>query len=344
MITHHWPPLTHHSDYSGYERIAHYMKDLCEVKVLTWGKPKGTVRDDVPTKRVWTPSTDIFLERRLILSFSAALEAGDFDIVHSLYSVPAAFPALKTKVVATVHVVPEISPDNLWLQYKGKWQKFLFKRCSSVIAVSNNLLEVVKREYRPKRITFIPHGIDTDHFRPEQDAIDFFADSRSRFDLVCLTIGVHGADLVETFGLAKEHRNIQFVLVGSESHDGKKPENVVFPGRLSEEDMLNAYNSCDFFFRPLKFATANNSLLEAMAMGKAIITDRIPGVIDYLDDQNAFLVDDKDYESAFKTVINDEGDRRRRASSARKKAVSEFDWKVVAERTKEVYEDVLSAN
>ncbi len=343
MVTHHWPPLTHHSEYSGYERIAHYMKDICEVKVLTWGRQRGGIQDGVPTKRVWTPSTDVFLERRLMLSLSAALEADDYDIVHSLYSVPAAFPAMKTNVVATVHIVPEISPENLWLKYKGRWQKFLFKRCSSVIAVSRNLMDIVEREYRPRRISFIPHGIDTSHFRPSQDAEDFFSDSRNRFDLFCLTIGVHGADLEETFRLARDFQNIRFVLVGSRPPSDGRPNNVIFTGRLSEDEMLNAYNSCDVFFRPLKFATANNSLLEAMSMGRAIITDRIPGVIDYLDDQTAFLVDNKDYRTAFTNILKDAEERNRRASKARERAVAEFDWKVVAKRTREVYKEALDA-
>jgi glycosyltransferase involved in cell wall biosynthesis len=320
------------------------MKDLCEVKVLTWGKQKDAGDDEVLTKRVWTPPTDVFLERRLMLSLNAAIDSGDFDIVHSLYSVPAVFPAMKTKVVATVHIVPEISPDNLWLQYKGKWQKFLFKRCSGVIAVSNNLLEVVREKYSPRRISFIPHGIDTKHFKPEAGGEDFFSDARGRYELVCLTVGVHGADMAETFKLARVFKNILFALVGTDPPKGGRPENVLFTGRLSENDMLRAYDSCDIFFRPLSFATANNSLLEAMSMGKAIITDRIPGVIDYLDDDTAFLVRNKDYRSAFNEAMKDEEERRRRAKNANEKALARFDWKVVAEETKAVYEEAVKSS
>ncbi|MFQ5884496.1 MAG: hypothetical protein ACE5IO_05285, partial [Thermoplasmata archaeon] len=57
MVTHHWPPRTHHSTFSGYERIAHYMKELCDVSVLTWGKEIVAQDTDIQTDWVRTPST-----------------------------------------------------------------------------------------------------------------------------------------------------------------------------------------------------------------------------------------------------------------------------------------------
>ncbi|MFQ6060693.1 MAG: glycosyltransferase family 4 protein [Thermoplasmata archaeon] len=342
MVTHHWPPRTHHSVYSGYERIAHFMRELCEVKVLTWGKRTVVEGVEVPTSWVWTPSTDIFLERRLMLSISAMLQSKDFDIVHSLYSIPGVFPSLKARTVATVHIVPEISPDNLWLKYKGLWQRALFMKCSGVIAISKNLLTVIRERYRPRNLVFIPHGVDTTHFNPRNIKRGFFDRMIEDFDLVCLSIGLHGADIREMTKLASDFDNVLFVVVGSESFTGPRGKNIRVLSRLSENEMLEAYNSCDIFFRPLKFATANNSLLEAMAMGKAIVTDRIPGVVDYLDDDSAFLVRDRKYAETFQLALEDSGERRRRASNALNRARQEYDWRIVARKTKEIYAEVLT--
>ncbi len=344
MVTHHWPPRTHHSTFSGYERIAHYMKELCDVSVLTWGKGAFVRETDVPTAWVWAPSTDVFLERRLLLSLSAMLRASDFDLVHSLYSVPGIFPSLKTKTLATVHIVPELSPENLWLRYKGFWQRVLFNKCSGVIAVSENLREVVQERYHPIRLLFIPHGIDTEHFSPEGVRKDYFSRMREGYDLVCLSIGLHGGDIRETARLASIFQNVLFVVVGGRPSPELNMRNIRVVSRLSENEMLEAYNSCDIFYRPLKFATANNSLLEAMSVGKAIITDRIPGVVDYLDEGCAFLVDNRDYEMAFQLAIDDSDERRRRASNAFNKARQKYDWRIVAGRTKEFYEEILRSN
>lgn len=344
MVTHHWPPRTHHSAYSGYERIAHYMQELCDVSVLTWGKDVPTVGTEVPTTWVWTPSTDVFLERRLLLSLSATFRASDFDLVHSLYSVPGFFPSFKSKTLATVHIVPEISPDNLWLRYKGWWQKALFSRCSGVVAVSQNLRTVVQEKYKPRRVVFIPHGIDVEHFSPEGKRKDYFDAIGEGFDLVCLSLGLHGGDIQETLRLAGIFRNILFVVTGTELPASPETNNVRTVSRFSETKMLEAYNSCDLFFRPLRFATANNSLLEAMSMGKAIITDKIPGVVDYLDDESAFLVENREYEEAFRVALDDKNDRGRRASNAFNRARQNYDWSLIAKETKEVYEEILSVS
>ncbi|UCD92975.1 MAG: glycosyltransferase family 4 protein [Methanobacteriota archaeon] len=318
------------------------MKELCDVQVLTWGKETYPEGSDVPTTWVWTPSTDVFLERRLMLSLSAMFRSDDYDLVHSLYSVPSVFPSLKTKTLATVHIVPEISPDNIWLRYKGLWQRYLFPRCSGVIAVSENLGQMVQERYRPKNLRFIPHGIDTTYFSPKNASGDYFENMRDGHDLVSLSIGLHGGDVQETLRLASIFQNVLFVIVGGTLQQEFIGRNIRTLPRLSEIDMLRAYNSCDLFFRPLKFATANNSLLEAMSMGKPIVTNKIPGVIDYLDNDTAFLVENMEYEKAFRIAVEDTNERRKRASGAFNRARQEYDWRLIAKRTKEVYDEILA--
>ena len=341
MVTHHWPPRSHHSIYSGYERIAHYMKNLCDVKVLTWGSKPDKQVTDVPTEWVPTPPTDIFLERRLLLSLIASLRTDDFDIVHSLYSVPSVFPSLRTKTVATAHIVSQISPDNVWLRYKSMWQKVLFPRCSGILAMSKDLAKTIEMEYGGRNVVYIPHGIDTTHFDPKKANRDYFERFGEKFDLVCLTIGAHGANLPQTKRLAVSNPNVLFALVGAGQSVENIEGNILMLPRLSEEEMIDAYASCDFFFRPLKFATANNSLLEAMSMGKVTITDRIPGVVDYLDDETSFLVEDCEYQNAFELAIENPEERERRARNAHSKARNEFDWRIVTQRTMSFYQETL---
>ena len=93
LVTHHWPPFTHHSPSGGYQRLAYYMAQLCDVDVLMWHKRNVAMPDDgdspFPVHRVITPSSDMFLERRLMLSWHARRMAPSFNLVHALYSVSA---------------------------------------------------------------------------------------------------------------------------------------------------------------------------------------------------------------------------------------------------------------
>ena len=79
-----------------------------------------------------------------------------------------------------------------------------------------------------------------------------------------------------------------------------------------------------------------------MAMARPIITDAIPGVIDYLDEDSAFLARNKNYEEEFKRAMEDEKDREQRGLRARKKAEREFEWGIIAKKTSEVYKNIVN--
>jgi glycosyltransferase involved in cell wall biosynthesis len=110
---------------------------------------------------------------------------------------------------------------------------------------------------------------------------------------------------------------------------------------MSEEHMIALYDGADLFFRPLAFATANNALLEAMAMGKGIVVHRIPGVTDYLDASTAFLAqDDEEFLAQFQYAVDHPEERMKRGQRARARVESEFAWEHVAGKTVAIYEQV----
>jgi|GEM_PF-1236056 glycosyltransferase involved in cell wall biosynthesis len=356
LVTHHWPPFTHHSPSGGYQRLAFYMARLCHVDLLMWHKrntPKPDDRDSpFPVHRVVTPATDMFLERRLMLSWHARKMASSFNLVHALYSVPALFPAGVCPTVATVHVLPEVKP-GLWTKYHGIIQRVAFKKCNHIIAVSNNLYDILAERYGPDKVTFIPHGIDIHVFKAGR--FDTVALRRrllqDRFRLLVLQVGVHGSDLQLLIELAARHQDILFLIINRArphrlSNEGQTipldQANIKWMSDVSEEDMVAIYDASDIFLRPLKFATANNSILEAMAMSKPIITQAIPGVTDYLDDSTAFLTNEHaDLISQFEYVVEHPDEREQKGRRARARAEEEFAWEHVAQRTLKVYERVV---
>ena len=189
---------------------------------------------------------------------------------------------------------------------------------------------------------YIPHGIDTQYFHPEslnneEKEILLGED----FDFISLTTGVHGSNLSFVFKMAERFSNMLFCILGKDVYP--HPPNVKFVSGISDEELKSLYNIVDIFLKPLNFATANNSILEAMSMGKPIITDAIPGVLDYLDEDCAFLVENKrDYPEIISHVLENKNERRLKGNHARKKVEKEFDWKIIAKRTSEVYDAVTS--
>jgi glycosyltransferase involved in cell wall biosynthesis len=344
LVTHHWPPYTHHSIYSGYERIAYYLNELCDVTVLTWKCGKLDYTDTLDVKRVNTSRTDFFLERRLLLSAAALHYCKHYDIVHALYPEPGLFPSFKHNTVASVHLISDIKKKDIWWKYDTLIQRQVYKRAKSSITVSSNLKDILENKYHIKNAVYIPHGVDTKHFSPEplvtrekERLLD------GKFDFLCLTSGLMGTRSENIFEIAKQLPEVLFIGIGFGKSHTALPLNVKLLSHISEDELKGLYNCADLFIKPVQFATANNSILEAMSMGKAIVTNAIPGVLDYLDDDCAYLVQQgHGFLEVIDHALKNEEDRKLKGLRAREKAEKEFDWPVVADKVFEVYKSVLS--
>src|SRR5262249_30324618 len=145
-----------------------------------------------------------------------------------------------------------------------------------------------------------PHGVDVDVFRPA----DFRPAKRARF----MFIGM----MLRDFETA--HRVIDrsyydrlaadfFVVIG-EAGRGLFTgcTNAKILSNISEKELILLYRSCDALFLPLLHSTANNAILEALACGVPVISTRIGGVPDYLDETCGWLLPLSDFESAYDCV------------------------------------------
>lgn len=343
MLTHHWEPYTHHSEFSGIERLIYYISKMYDVDVLTWkfGKIREDTNTELSVKRVFTPPSDIFLERRLLISAAAFQYGNHYDLIHALYSIPAFFPSFRYPTVATIHITSDINKKSIWLRYKTILQKVVFKKAKCLIAVSTNLKEILEEKYHVRNVIYIPLGVDTQHFYPEtQNEKEKETLLNERFKFISLTTGIVGTKILFIFKIAEQFSNVLFVVLGKEYYP--HPPNVRFLSGISENELKNLYNIADIFLKPLKFATANNSILEAMAMAKPIITDAIPGVLDYLDEKCAYLVSKrKDYPEIIRHVLENENERKLKGKKAREKAKREFEWSIIARKVSKVYESII---
>ena len=347
LVSHHWKPYTHHSISSGPQRIAWYLAKEHDVDIMTWRKKGDSFPEDQQNpfgiRRVATPASDLVLQRRLMLSWHAMQAAGDYDLVHALYSVPGVFPSFRHPTIATTHIIPEINRRDPWLLYKGMIQRILFNRVSRIITVSTNLRDILSDRYGSDRITYIPLGVDVTAFRPGKLDVDELRHAmlNARFQHIALMVGLHGVRPTILKHLVQAHPQILFVIVGNRVLDPDL-KNIICPQSITEEELIRLYEVADVYFRPLRFATANCALLEAMAMGKAIVMHKIPGVTDYIDESQAFLAEnDEDFSVQFAKAVQNEEERRHRGLKARFRAEQEFAWERITRRTVAVYKDVL---
>jgi glycosyltransferase involved in cell wall biosynthesis len=276
------------------------------------------------------------------------------DVVHLLYGDEQLDLLLRRRqvlscpLIATFHLPPHRVRERF-----EKTQKHLVSGIDVAVVVARSQLEAFGNWLGADRVIYVPHGIDTDRFCP--------GEGLPRREYVRLiTVGYHMRDwkaLDEIIDQCQARKlAVRFDIVCSGDGLGwKLPRdeqdrisrwvnlpNVDFHSRISEEHLIRLYREADALLLPVRDATATNSALEALACGTPVISTRVGGMPDYVDNACGWLFEKAEVGRIVK-LISDICDEREIASSrrgaARGKALV-FSWKRVAARMRTVYESV----
>lgn len=138
-----------------------------------------------------------------------------------------------------------------------------------------------------ERCRYVPNGVDQMYFRPQ----------RTKEEDYIFCVGHRGLKsrdwptLMEAFG--KLHTRTDLRIVGTEKIGigdlgGREvPKNAKFYPFIPRPKLKNFIASSKFAVLPLPYHAHSQgqlSLLESMAMGKAVIVSKVPGIIDYVED------------------------------------------------------------
>jgi glycosyltransferase involved in cell wall biosynthesis len=206
------------------------------------------------------------------------------------------------------------------------------------VVVATSQIAALQRWIDPRKIVYIPHGIDTDRFRPEGRLL-------SPDKLRVLSVGHHMRDWIVIHRTIDEINcrglNIEFHVVTTEHFFPYLTgcDNLVLHSHISEAELIGLYRSADVLFLPVTNATANNSILEALACGTPVISTRIGGIPDYVNEDSGWLMPVGDVSAHVNLIASLATDRdlaRSRRQAARTQALK-FDWRRVAEQTIAVY-------
>ena len=315
------------------QRIVTYAARNNDVTLVTWGPAEKEYQEDaVNVITVRAAGKDYLFSRRRAISRKGREIANQFDVVHSLFS-DCTFHLPRNGFIMTLHVLPGVVHykelrQNLFLLLKYQvLQKRAFRRAKEIACVSRNLLEALPGKYKAKA-RFIPHGVDTEFWDP---ALAKTPAAIPEGPYV-LCVGAHGLDRQLLADFVGANPVINFVFVGIKDKLGDYA-NTYYMHKVSDEDLRDLYFGASLMFRPLLFATANNSILEALAMGKTVLASRIPGVTDYLTDDTCIFIDslkDKSLSGLLPGPLT--------SSSLRQAALNNFSWGKVLATYSQLYQ------
>lgn len=286
------------------------------------------------------------------------------EIVHTMFPSYSCFMAkraakeLKIPVVAHIHTQPEniliFFPkfiqtkfiNNLILRYLA-W----FVRGAKQIICPSELGKKIYNDFDPSLpIKVISNGINMEHFYKQ----NINATKKEILFIGRFTAEKDPETLIKAmFEILKTDSNIKLNLIGTGPLEEKmktlvkrqKAENnIKFLGKVSEEDLLKAYNSCSLFALPSKVELEGMVVLEAMACGKPIIiADSETSASKYFVKNNGFLFKPDDYkdlaEKALR-ILNNDQQREQMGEKSYKNAL-EYDINNSVKKLEEVYYSVL---
>lgn len=230
------------------------------------------------------------------------------------------------------------------------------RHADAFVAMSREIrAEMVAAGVDKQRVHLIPHGVDTDHFRPADKGplraqLGLPADS-----LVITYTGrlLRGKGLASLLEAARSVPGAHVVLVGSGAGQALSVEeelrasagpNVTFAGRV--DDVAPWLQASDVFAFPSEFEALGISLVEAAACGLACVGSRTGGIVDVLEhERNGLLVEPgnvAELAAALRRLAGDASLRARLGAAARETAVAHFDLDRSVERYRELFGSLSS--
>jgi glycosyltransferase involved in cell wall biosynthesis len=286
------------------------------------------------------------------------------DIVHNISIKAVVYGSLISKLFKKSHVVNAISGlgYNFTKNRKGIIQKLIiqllrfgFKRKILTVIFQNEDDEFFFKENRiissnNKIVRIKGSGVDLSKYRktklPNFDIIKILLPSRMLWDK-----GVKELREASEILKPKYKGKIQFILCGFADKDNRAGVSENYLKDWQDEnyvnwigykkDMLKVYNDCHVVVLPSYREGMPKSLIEACAVGRAIITTNAVGCRECVEEGvNGFKVpvySSKKLAKAIENLISDKKLIEKMGENSRKKAERDFDVKDVTSKHLEIY-------
>jgi len=227
------------------------------------------------------------------------------------------------------------------------FQKKVYDKADRIIALSSEIKEIIRKKVpeRKNKVVFIPNFVDSNFFAPtkkEQNKIVFVGrlDKEKGLDL-----------LIEVLSELKNRFDFELIVLGEgplkktlELQAQKTGIKFNFFGHVKHSELAFFLGSSSIFVLPSFFEVMPVVVLEAMSSSCAVIASDAFGIKDQIGSGEGIV-----FEKGNKKQLKENLIELLSSSSlctsfgrkAREKVLSEFDVKVIGEKTVKLYKEVL---
>ena len=330
--------MPHHGAHAGYDQVARVLIDqghatridahvprLLPSRALTWMARRSGME--------WYEPSSVGLE----IATARRLCSGSGEVCHILYGEDSyRYLSLLgrrvrrggSRLVCTYHQPPDVLRRVVP-------RSSILKGLDAVIAVASNQVDFLASVVGSERVYVVPHGVDTDFFCP--------AHRNQDSSLHCLFVGQWLRDfdtlqgVIELIGRVDPKMHFTVVTSDERAAQFRPLVNTTVRTRVSDAELLLAYQAADLVVLPMLDATANNSILEAMACGLPLVVTEVGGVRDYASSECARFVRPGDVKHLADVILSLRDDAPARAEMGRQSRHRSirFAWKRVAQELRD---------
>jgi Glycosyltransferase len=232
--------------------------------------------------------------------------------------------------------------------------RWLCQKSSSICIPSSSFEPVLRRQGIDRPVTVVPCGIDSEKFRPPEQAIQ--AKLRLNWDPGLVYLGYVGRFwgeknlpfLVKVFSaLYERYPQIRLALVGGgiPKYEKDIPDH---PGILKlglQREVAPYYQAMDIFCMPSLTETSSCATMEAMACGVPPVANAVGCLKEYIrHGANGFLADLSSDPAAFhqglEALIQNPELRERMGRAARREIQENFSWECTVQSLSALFEKI----
>ncbi len=295
---------------------------------------------------------------RLLTVLNKEIKNTDVVHIHDAFYMSSFFGALfallhKKPIVLMQHVEFVYHPNKLVLFI----QKIVYStvgilvfRLSSLVLTYNTRVQkfLLKQKVLSERITLFPNGVDTQLFHPASS--EEKQEIRVKYNIspnkkVVLFVGRLVAKKGYEKLLAAHSQKYQIVLVGGDKSSKSASSDILFLGKISQEQTAEVYRAADIFALPSVSEGFPLSIQEAMASGLPIVTTYDKGYEFYNFNHNKFfLLKDpscNELKMTLETIVSDEIKMQEMSEYSRQYCLDHFNWFIVMTKLVSLYQDVI---
>lgn len=226
-----------------------------------------------------------------------------------------------------------------------------------VLAPSEELCEATRAGGYQGPVTFIPNGVDTQAFSPGESPLRAEWGVKADETVILLArrlVEKNGVRVLAQAMTGLGDLPVRLVVAGEGPEravmervlaEAGMGDRALFLGSVENARMVEVYRAADVSVLPSFMEATSITGLESMACGLPLVGTRVGGIPALIDEgRTGLLVPPGDPEAlaeALRSLVADPERRRVMGEQARARAVAEFDWRRIAERTLAVYRNLL---